>query len=125
MYRCLACLFLAVVTQIAWAADTPPPPVGDIIHDLRDFLPVTESTSGKADDPIPAFSTRDGAYWTKYRRYNTNGTGNLSRTELIAIVADLEKSLRVNYPEVYAAIDTDGDDTITLAKFSAYLNSKK
>ncbi len=138
MSRLLACLLPLLLTQLSWAAepaapDAPaapaptakPPPVGELIHDLRDFLPESESKVGKADDPIQAFSVKEDGYWRKYRSFNKNGTGYLSRTEIIALVADLWKSLRINYPEVYSEIDTDGDDTITAAKFSIYLNKKK
>jgi hypothetical protein len=130
MTRILACLLAALLPALAWAADpaaadAKPPPIGELIHDLRDFLPETESKAGSAADPIPAFSVKDDGYWRKYRPYNKNGTGCLSRTEIIAIVADLEKTLRSGYPEVYAAIDSDGDDTITTAKFNAYLASTR
>jgi hypothetical protein len=131
--RLIACLLVVSVIGMVpitsaadpTAADMKPPAVGELIHDLRDFLPESESKQGKPDDPLPAFSTKDDGYWKKYRRYNKNGTGLLSRTEIIVLVADLAKSLRVNYPEVYADIDTDGDDTITEAKFSAYVSRKQ
>jgi hypothetical protein len=138
MSRLIACLLTVAFAQPSWAAepaapaapDAPapnakPPPVGELIHDLRDFLPESESKVGNADDPIQAFSVKEDGYWRKYRSFNKNGTGYLSRTEIVALVADLVKSLRVNYPEVYSEIDTDGDDTVTAAKFSAYLNKKR
>ena len=130
MYRFILpilCLLALQCVASAEAVDKPKPvpTLGTLIHDLRDFLPESESKIGNADDPIPAFSTKDDGYWKGYRSYNKNGTGYFSRTEIIALVADLEKSLRVNYPDTYAEIDTDGDETITLAKFNAYMSKKK
>jgi hypothetical protein len=124
----LLCVLLAVSCGLS-AADqapeaTPLESAADIIHDLRDFLPETESNSGHADDPIPGFSIKPGSYWTKYKPYNTNGSGCLSRTELLAIVADLTKALHEHYPDEYAAIDTDGHETITNLKIQAYLHRK-
>ena len=102
MFRfALILTFLAAhLTVAAEASDAPkPPPVGTLIHDLRDFLPESESKNGNPDDPIPGFSCKDDGYWKGYRSYNKNGKGYLSRNEIKVLVADLVKSLRVNYPD--------------------------
>ena len=120
-------LLLAPGLHAADAADAAgapakPPPVDELVHDLRDFLPESERSRGSPDDQIPAFCVKPKATWSHYASYNRNGSGYLSRTELRAIVADLVNQLRDAYPDVYGAIDSDGHDTITNAKLQAYLH---
>jgi hypothetical protein len=121
-------LVLVLPAQAATAADAeekPVPAAGVLIHDLRDFLPEIGSSEGKADDPIPGFSCKPDGTWSKYKAYNKNGSGYLSRVELAAIASDLTKSLRERYPEIFADLDTDGDEKITNAELQAYLKKPK
>jgi hypothetical protein len=127
MIRIVLCFLAAwsLASVSATAAEAKPvPSLGTVLHDLRDFLPEAEKTAGSADDPIPAFSVKPDGYWKGYKSFNVGGSGFLSRKEIKAVTVDLIKTLREHYPDQYAEIDSDGSDTITAAKLTAYNNSK-
>jgi hypothetical protein len=105
----------AVAIPADEAKDKPVPSADSIVHDLRDLMPEVEKKTGNPDEAIPAFSVTEG-FWAKYKPYDKHGAGCLSRSELALICADLSKTLEEHYPDVFAAIDTDGDEKITNAK---------
>jgi biopolymer transport protein ExbD len=88
-------------------------------------LPVTEDPEKTPDtDKQLQISVKDDGTWRNYRAYNKSGTGYLNRNELNVVVADLKASLRVHYPDIFAAVDTDGDEAITGAELRAYLKKR-
>jgi hypothetical protein len=122
MHR-FALLLPLLLATLAPAADKPVPPVGSIIHDLRDLMPELEKKTDQPDAGIPAYSVKTG-FWTGYASYDLDHDGLLSQKELAAVIADLKATLREHYPDTFAAMDTDGDDQITYAEFKAYQAGK-
>jgi hypothetical protein len=121
-------ILVPLILGSALAAAEPPAlkvmPAGTIVHDLRDLMPYADPAKGKPEENLHEFSVTDG-YFAGYRDQDSDHDGFLSRGDVIRIVAGLQKMLRETQPDIFAAIDTDGDDAISQAEMTAYLNRKK